>query len=242
MVFEVFQVPAFDDNYIFFLHSPSENKTCVIDPGAPQVVKNFLSEKNWDLTDIWITHHHFDHIGGLKALADSYPQCEIKGPKYDQHRIPGLKTLLQDGDNFDFYGTPVQIYFLPGHTLGHIAYHLPEENILFSGDVIFSLGCGRLFEGTPEQMHQSLQRISQLPENTQIYCTHEYTQANVEFALSLGDPSKKLLDFSQTVQVLRAQGHPTVPTTVAREKQLNPFVRAGSVEEFRQIREMKDQF
>ena len=246
MIFEVFQLPAFDDNYIYILNLKTKDQLVVVDPGDPQVVIHFLKQHHLTLNEIWITHHHFDHIDGLPELKKQFPDCLVRGPQYDEHRISPLDVLHKKNDTFLLGDQEVQILYLPGHTLGHIAYYIPQLQLLFSGDVIFSLGCGRLFEGSHEQMHNSLKQIEALPDDTQIFCTHEYTLANIEFLKSLekssNEASNDLQLFYEFIKALRDKNIPTVPTTVKREKQLNPFLTASTVEEFKKLRLLKDQF
>ena len=236
---EIVQIPALKDNYIYLLHG--EGQTVVIDPSLAQPVLEAIDSRGWRLDYILNTHHHNDHTGGnleLKAAKGA----KIVGYAGDAHRIPGIDVQLKDGDIFKVCGQEARVMFIPGHTLGHIAYYFAEAGSLFCGDTLFSLGCGRLFEGTPEQMFTSLGRIKALPPQTKIYCAHEYTESNGRFAKSIMPDNKNLAGRLAEVAALRAEGNPTVPSTLAGELKANPFLIAGNVEAFAKIRKMKDVF
>ena len=247
---EIYQIPALQDNYAFILHEPSSQKTAAIDTPDPQVILDFLSQKKWKLDYILNTHQHLDHVGGNLTLKKKY-NCQILGSKYDadRNRIPGLDTALNDKEVFYFGKIKVQVLFVPGHTLGMINYYL--DNLLFTGDCLFSIGCGRLFEGSPQEMWESLQKLRRLPDTTKIYCAHEYTEKNIRFALTLQPQNQALLNYYQKVKKLRSQNKPTIPTTIKLEKSLNPFLRADKdnfaridpslspLEKFTQIRKLR---
>lgn len=245
---EIYQIPALEDNYAFILHEPSSQKTAAIDTPDAQIILDFLSQKKWKLDYIFNTHQHFDHIGGNLTLKKKY-NCQILGSKYDAHRIPGLDRALNDGEIFYFGKIKVQVLFVPGHTLGMINYYL--DNALFTGDCLFSIGCGRLFEGSPQEMWESLQKLRRLPNTTKIYCAHEYTEKNIRFALTLQPQNQALLNYYQKVKKLRSQNKPTIPTTIKLEKSLNPFLRVDKdnfagidsslspLEKFTQIRKLR---
>lgn len=220
----LFQLPAFQDNYLFVLRDEVESYTIAVDPGDAAVIESFLQSKGWGLDAIWITHHHSDHIGGMARLKKTYGS-QVFGPFYDRHRIFDMDVPLSDGDEFIFYHNKVQVLFLPGHTLGHIAFYLPQPRWLFCGDVLFSVGCGRLFEGTPEQLMGSLQKILALPGETQIFCAHEYTQKNVQFALSLDPENTDLNEYANQVSKVRQAHQPTVPFELGLQRKINPFLR-----------------
>lgn len=226
---EVYQIPALTDNYAFVLHEPVAQKTAVIDSPDAKVIIDFLDQHNFHLDYIFNTHHHFDHVGGNIELKNKY-QCKILGSEYDAQRIPGLDQSFKDKDVFPFGKTQAHILFVPGHTLGMINYYFPFENLLFTGDCLFSIGCGRLFEGTPAMMWQSLQKLRQLPDNTKTYFAHEYTEKNIRFALTLQPHNQSLLTYQQKVQQLRIQNKSTVPTTIGLERKLNPFLRVDKDE------------
>ncbi|MCP5180818.1 MAG: hydroxyacylglutathione hydrolase [Pseudomonadales bacterium] len=228
MSLEVHQFLCLSDNYGYLLHDPVSGQTAAVDSPDAEAINGALQAKGWTLTHIFNTHHHFDHAGGNEALKARWG-CEIVGAANDAARIPGIDRQVGDGDNFLFGGVTVQVLEVPGHTSGHIAYYLPSEGIAFVGDTLFVLGCGRLFEGTPAQMWHSIGKLMALPDSTVLYCAHEYTQSNARFALSVEPDNAALVARSAEIDALRDKGQPTVPTTVAREKATNPFVRATSL-------------
>lgn len=234
----IHQFPVLKDNYTFILRDEGQGVTAVVDPAEAPPVLEFLAARGWKLDWIWNTHHHGDHVGGNRELAAA-TGCGIMGYAGDAARIPGITRQVQDGESVALGGSGAQLLFLPGHTLGHIAYYFPSENALFSGDVLFGMGCGRLFEGTPEQMWHSLQRIMALPDETRIYCAHEYTLANGEFALSMEPGNPALQARMQNVRKARQEGLATVPLTLGEEKATNPFLRPHS-REIRQQLAMQD--
>ena len=238
---QVFQIPALRDNYIYILHERTQGKTTVVDPSLAKPVNDFLSKKNLRLDFIWNTHHHFDHTGGNRELKKKW-NCPVYGYKEDAFRIPEIDRTLEEGEVFYFGKIRVEVLFIPGHTLGHIAFWLPEEKYLFCGDTLFSIGCGRLFEGTPKMMFNSLQKIKNLPLDTQIYCAHEYTEDNAQFALSVDKNNTKLQKRAQAVKLLRQKNQPTVPSSLKEELETNPFLKAKTSLEFKILREKKDCF
>lgn len=253
---QIVQLPALTDNYIYLLHEPVSGKTAAVDPAAAEPVLAALHEYGWRLDYILNTHHHADHVDGnlrLKQLTG----CKIVGAAADSHRIPGIDIEVADGEQLRLGDQSLQIIATPGHTLGHIVYYCPESAVLFCGDTLFSLGCGRLFEGSAEQMWHSLQRLKALPSATQVYCAHEYTQANGRFAASLEADNPKLRQRIHEVDRLRAQNLSTLPSTISLELATNPFLRedspsirqalaadasVSSIEIFARIRRLKDQF
>ncbi len=248
-------VPAFSDNYLFVCSKG--DKTCfVVDPGDATPVLDFLAKTGLSLSAILVTHHHADHIGGVKELAASTDCKRIVGPSYDHDRITSLTELVQNGDQIEVCGMSAQVFFIPGHTRGHICYFFPEEKTLFCGDTLFSAGCGRMFEGSKEQMWRSLSILRELPDDTRVYCAHEYTLANIRFALSVDPENQDLISYEDLCKKQRAAGNPTIPTTMGLEKKINPFLKADqnllkgnlglmskSPEEvFGALRKMKDEF
>ncbi len=233
--------PCLYDNYGFLIHSPDTGETATIDTPDGGEIEKQCREKGWTLTHIWNTHHHPDHVGGNAHLIDVYNPVVI-GHEKDKARIPGLTKGVLDQDLFEFAGHTVHVIDTPGHTIGHIIYHIPEANAAFVGDTLFVMGCGRLFEGTPAQMFESLQAISALPDNTRLYCAHEYTLSNGRFALTVEPDNADLTAYMKKAEALRDEGIPTVPTTVAQEKKINPFVRAGTAARLGEIRSAKDNF
>ncbi len=213
-------IKAFHDNYIWCLRN-GENAV-VVDPGDANPVFDYLNKEKLNLVGILITHHHPDHVGGNKTLLSKF-QVPIYGPK--KEKIPGITHCLEEGDQIFIkdINQNFRIIDIPGHTLGHIGYY--NDKLLFCGDTLFSCGCGRLFEGTPKQMYQSLAKIAGLPDEIMIFCGHEYTEANINFALSVEPENKNLSDFQNKVKLLRDQGLPSLPVRLSQEKQTNPFLR-----------------
>lgn len=235
----VTSIPIFNDNYV---HAIINNTDCiVVDPGDAQPVIEHLTSNNLSLKQIVLTHHHHDHIGGVKKLKQKYG-CDIVGPDYDKHRIPDMDITLKDGDVFKLFDYDANIIYTPGHTLGHICYYVKKANTLFCGDTLFSMGCGYLFEGSPQQMWDSLSKLAKLPPETKVYCTHEYTLDNLAFALSEEPNNQDLINYRNKIQELRRQGLFSVPSLMEAETRLNPFLKAGSGEAFKALRERKNQF
>jgi hydroxyacylglutathione hydrolase len=226
---DIHMFPCLSDNYGFLIHDADRGLTAAIDTPSAAAIRAALAEKGWRLTHIFNTHHHADHAGGNAELK-AETGCQIIGPRADAGRIPGIDIQYGDGDTFTFGNHSVQVFDTPGHTTGHIVYYLPEDAVAFVGDTLFSMGCGRLFEGTPGQMWASLQKLLRWPDATRLYCAHEYTQANAKFALSVEPNNPELVARSQQVDALRARDEPTVPTTLALEKATNPFLRPSSAE------------
>jgi len=252
---EIVQVPAFQDNYLYLLHDPDSGVTAVVDPGDAAPIQKALSERGWQLDYILNTHHHPDHVAGNLALKDTY-RATIIGPAADKDRIPGIDVALSEGETFDIGNYTAAVIDVPGHTKGHIAWYFESVSALFCGDTLFAMGCGRLFEGTPEQMLASLDKIAALPDNTRIYCAHEYTMANADFAITVDPDNVALGARIRTVAALRERRQPTVPSLLGLEKQTNPFLRSSSraladgvglpgadrLEIFTKTRELKDNF
>lgn len=233
--------PCLSDNYGFLIHDPVSGDTACIDTPDAGAINKELKDKGWQLTHIFNTHHHWDHIGGNLELKEIY-QCEIVASDYDHDRIPGLDRVVSEGDTVSLGEHKATVDETPGHTLGHIVYHFENEQLLFAGDTIFAMGCGRLFEGSAEQMFHSLEKIKHMPDETTVYCAHEYTEANAEFALTVEKENKALKQRYAEVKSLRKKQIPTVPFLLIEEKQTNPFLLANSVEEFAERRTLKDNF
>jgi hydroxyacylglutathione hydrolase len=249
------QIPALSDNYVYLLHEPQTGTTAVVDPGVAAPVLERLSTRGWHLDWILSTHHHADHTGGNLELKQA-TGCRIAGPKADAARIPGIDLGLAEGDRFQLGDAEAVVFETPGHTSGHISYWFAEAGALFCADTLFSLGCGRLFEGTPAQMWRSLSKFAPLPDDALVYCAHEYTQANARFAVSVDADNPALRARAAEVDRLRAAGRPTVPSTLGAERAANPFLRphdpairqrlglqdASDVDVFAELRKRKDRF
>ncbi|WP_299806780.1 hydroxyacylglutathione hydrolase [uncultured Shewanella sp.] len=220
---------AFNDNYIWVFQSQQNSGVYVVDPGDGQVVIDYLNQTEQPLLGILITHHHHDHTGGIEQLICQFGEhIAVYGPQSEN--IIGVNhPIATSGDiTLTNAGVNAKIIQLPGHTLGHIAYLI--EDVLFCGDTLFSAGCGRLFEGSAEQMYQSLSELSQLPDNTKVCCAHEYTLANLAFANTVEPNNATLIDYTQKAHALRAQSKPTLPSSIGQEKAINPFLRSDSEE------------
>jgi hydroxyacylglutathione hydrolase len=233
--------PCLSDNYGVLVHCPDSGATASIDAPEAAAVEKALGETGWTLTHILITHHHHDHVGGVDELKRKW-NCEVIGNADEPHGLPGLTGTVTPGGTYDFAGHQARIIATPGHTLGHITWHFDDDRVAFAGDTLFTLGCGRVFEGTMEQMWSSMQKLAALPPETVVYCGHEYTLSNGRFALSVEPDNAALKARMKEIEALRGAGKPTVPTTVAQELETNPFLRAGSAERFAEVRKAKDNF
>jgi len=253
---EIIQIPVLSDNYIYLLHEPISGKTAAVDPAIAEPVIAILQHKGWSLDYIYNTHHHGDHVGG-NLILKQITGCQIFGAKADQQRIPGIDSTLIHGDRIALGEEAFEIIATPGHTLGHIVYYSVNSHVLFCGDTLFSMGCGRLFEGSALQMWESLQQLKTLPASTKIYCAHEYTQANGRFALILEADNADLQARIKEVDQLRNQNLSTLPSTIGLELSTNPFLRennpsirrsisasedTSAAAVFASIRQLKDKF
>jgi hydroxyacylglutathione hydrolase len=265
---QVIRLEALSDNYIFLLYVDAkqlvgrdcqQNIAAVVDPAEAQPVLEKLTELKAELVAIFNTHHHNDHVGANKQLIEKFPELVVYGGAEDRGRIPGQQVFLQEGDRVQFADSIAEVLFVPGHTRAHIVYYFPPEKAgetgeLFCGDTLFSGGCGRLFEGTPTQMVDSLSKIRSLPDNTRVWCAHEYTLKNLKFALSLDGDNIDLQNYFDQVKAYRNRGEATIPSLLGVEKRTNPFLRwdqpslqsavnrSDAVQTFARIREMRDNF
>ena len=236
---DIIAVPAFSDNYIWLVHDEASGETAVVDPGDAAPALAEAERRGWTIGHVWNTHWHPDHTGGNLAIKAA-TGARISGPA--KETIPGVDVPLVEGDSVRI-GTHVgRVIEVPGHTLGHIALVFDDDAVAFVGDTLFAMGCGRLFEGTPEQMYHSLQRIVALPAETWLYCAHEYTLANARFAAEAEPGNAAIAERLQQVQQLRGRGEITLPTSVAEERETNSFVRVSTWQEFAELRSAKDSF
>lgn len=221
---DIHQFPCLSDNYGVIIRDAEAGAVASIDAPDAQAVKNALADKGWRLTHILVTHHHADHTGGnLELMRDT--GCTIIGPRAEASRIPGIETQVGEGEALEFGAFQVRILDTPGHTAGHISYHLPDAKVAFVGDTVFAMGCGRVIEGTPEMMWNSLSKVMKLPPDTELYCGHEYTLSNAKFALTIEPDNAALQRRAREVEALRATGKSTLPTRLDRELDTNPFLR-----------------
>jgi len=236
---DIVAVPAFSDNYLWLVHDEASGETAVVDPGDATPVLTAAEQRGWSISQVWNTHWHPDHTGGNIVIKDA-TGARISGPAGEN--IPGRDVALSEGDEIRLGAHVGRVIEVPGHTLGHIALIFDEDRVAFVGDTLFAMGCGRLFEGSPEQMYRSLQRLTALPAETQLYCAHEYTLSNARFAAHAYSGDAAISERLAEVEKQRANGERTVPTSVARELATNPFVLAPNVEEFARLRRDKDSF
>jgi hydroxyacylglutathione hydrolase len=244
-----------DDNFGVLIHDPMTGETAAIDAPDAAAIRKHLDQAGWRLTHIFITHHHIDHVEGIPDLKDAYG-AKVIGPKPEADKIAGLDETFGDGEHFEFAGRRIDVIHTPGHTLGHVCFHIPSEKLLFAADTLFALGCGRLFEGTPADMWASLQKLAALPDDTTVYCGHEYTLSNARFALSVDPDNSALADRFDRITEMRAKNVSTLPTAIGYEKRTNPFLRphdpairrhlnmvdATDGEVFAELRRRKDTF
>ena len=226
MISTIHPIPAFTDNYIWAVSETDSRQVCVVDPGDAQPVIEYLESNALQLSAILITHHHPDHTGGIQELTSRY-SCRVVGPS--SSGIKGISEFVSEDDSVTLFGQSFSVIEVPGHTLDHIAYYCEDDDqvdpILFCGDTLFAAGCGRLFEGTPEMMHESLGKLSTLPANTRVYCTHEYTMANLQFAIAADAENGALTERIELEKAKRAAKQPTLPSSIELELATNPFLR-----------------
>lgn len=237
----IVRIPALSDNYVWLVNDPVSGETMVVDPAVSDAVLAEAGRHGWTITAIWNTHWHPDHTGGNDAIKAA-TGARVIAPAGEAAKIPTADLLVREGDTVRLGAHEARVLEVPAHTAGHIAYHFPGDGAVFVGDTLFAMGCGRLFEGTPEQMFGNMQRLAALPRDTRVYCAHEYTQSNGRFALVAEPDNEAIRDRMAAVDRARAAGEPTVPTTIGAELATNVFMRAGSAEELGELRAAKDAF
>lgn len=239
MALEIVRIPVLTDNYVWLVHEPSSKATMVVDPAVADPVLAEAAARGWTITDIWNTHWHPDHTGGNVAIKAA-TGCTITGPVAEAARIPSLERLVTGGDTIMLGSVVAQVWDVPAHTAGHIAYHFADDAAIFVGDTMFAMGCGRLFEGTAEQMFANMQALGALPDDTRVYCAHEYTLSNARFAVTVEPNNAALVARLAVVEAARAAGEATVPTSIGAERATNPFLRAPTAARLGEIRALKD--
>lgn len=239
MALEIVRIPVLSDNYVWLVHEAESGETMVVDPAVAAPVLAEAELRGWKITQIWNTHWHPDHTGG-NAEIKAATGCMITGPAAESARIPTLDVQVKEGDTVRLGLVEAQVIDVPAHTAGHIAYHFATEHAAFVGDTLFAMGCGRLFEGTAEQMYTNMRKLEALGDDTAVYCAHEYTLSNGRFALTVDPANLSLIERVNEVTAMRERGEATVPTTIALERATNPFMRAASVDELAARRAAKD--
>ena len=238
---EVLRIPVLSDNYVWLMHDAASGETVAIDPSVAEPVLAAAAERGWTISQIWNTHWHPDHTGGNAAIKAA-TGCTITGPAAEAAKIPTLDRNVAEDDHVRIGAHDAVVIEVPAHTAGHIAFHMADDAIVFVGDTLFAMGCGRLFEGTAEQMFANMTRLGALPPETTVYCAHEYTESNGRYALVAEPGNRAIAERMEQVRAARAAGEATVPTTIGLERETNPFMRAGSVAELAERRAAKDSF
>ncbi|WP_299043420.1 hydroxyacylglutathione hydrolase [uncultured Tateyamaria sp.] len=255
MPLDIRTIPCLSDNYAYLAHDPATGDTALIDAPEAEPILTALNDTGWRLTHVLITHHHYDHIDGLPGILAQYP-ARVIGARADAHRLPALDVQVEEGDPVNIGDETGTVIDVSGHTVGHIAFHFPSSKAVFTADSLMALGCGRVFEGTKPQMHDSLQKLAALPGDTVVYSGHEYTAANAKFALTIDPENPDLISRVREVSEKRASGTPTVPSLLSEELATNPFLRAhdpaiqahlgmtgaNATDVFTEIRTRKDNF
>lgn len=227
MPLEIVTVPCLSDNYAFLAHDPGSGETALVDVPEAAPLLQALADRDWRLTHILITHHHWDHVGGLNDVLAAFPEARVHGARADTGRLPPLHVALDEGDTVTLGGERGTVIDVSGHTVGHIAYHFPVSKVVFTADSLMALGCGRVFEGTKPQMWDSLSKLARLPEDTLVCSGHEYTAANGRFALTIDPDNPALISRMKDIDAARASNTPTVPSLLSLELATNPFLRAA---------------
>ena len=238
---EVKIIPCLNDNYSYLIFDKIKKVACVVDPSEAKPVIKFIEKFNVDLKYILNTHHHYDHVGGNIELKKRF-NSKIIGFQGDKNRIPGIDILVDNNQNWIEENFQIKIYHIPGHTSGHICFYLPKEKMVFSGDTLFSLGCGRIFEGSHRQMYESLNKFKRLPAETKVYCGHEYTLENSKFCLKYDSNNKKLKKKIKDIKEKIKKGLPSIPSKIQEEIDCNIFMKANDLESFSKLRDLKDNF
>ncbi|OYW23139.1 MULTISPECIES: hydroxyacylglutathione hydrolase [unclassified Sphingomonas] len=241
MALEVVRIPVLSDNYVWLVHDAASGETMVVDPAVAEPVLAAATARGWTISAIWNTHWHPDHTGGNAAIKAA-TGATIYGPAAEAAKIPTLDMQLAEGDTVKLGAHIATVLETPAHTAGHITYHFADDAIAFTGDTLFAMGCGRLFEGTAEQMFANMQRLAQLPDETTVYCAHEYTESNGRYALVAEPDNAAIVSRMADVVAARARGEATVPTSIGLERATNPFMRASSATELAERRAKKDAF
>ena len=234
-------IPCLQDNYSYLIIDEKKNIACVIDPSEADPIIEYLENNNIKLKFILNTHHHYDHVGGNKKLKEKY-KASVLGFKGDKERIPEIDILLNDQETWKYENFEAKIIHIPGHTLGHIGFYFYKEQSIFTGDTLFSLGCGKLFEGTHSQMFNSLMKLKVLPKDTKVFCGHEYTKQNSKFCLAHDKDNEKLKTKINDIELKLKNGFSTMPSTIEDELECNIFLRSNNVETFSKLRDLKDNF
>jgi hydroxyacylglutathione hydrolase len=238
---DIVRIAALNDNYIWLVHDPASDETMVVDPAEADPVLAAAAQRGWTISQIWNTHWHPDHVGGNAAIKAA-TGARVTGPAAEAAKIPTLDMTVREGDIVRLGDHVATVMETPAHTAGHISYHFADDGVVFVGDTLFAMGCGRLFEGTPEQMFANMQRLAALPDDTIVYCAHEYTQANGRYARAAEPDNQAIARRMRAVDAARARGEATVPTTIGEERATNPFMRAASAGQLAKRRAEKDAF
>ena len=236
---EVVRIPVLNDNYVWLLHDDASKETVVVDPAVAGPVLEAAQQRGWTISQIWNTHWHGDHVGGNAAIKAA-TGCTITGPAAEAEKIGTLDRMVREGDSVRIGAHRAAVLAVPAHTAGHVAYHLADDHMIFVGDTLFAMGCGRLFEGTAAQMLANMQRLAELPDDTIVYCAHEYTQSNGRFALTVEPDNDALHARMAQVDAARSRGEATVPTSIGQERATNIFMRARDVAQLAERRAAKD--